>query len=186
MTSPFPSEKRANTPVIAFTPLLPSAWLNGWMMTAKRSAGLLLMLSLTASAAVSASDIYTWTDANGIVHFGDRPGGTGSEKIITIDSQRTDPAEVQARLKPRAGARPAPAEDGAAAPTEPVTAEDLRAAERERAEKCTMYRERLQKFLTSRRLYRQDENGERVYLDEEESAAARAKVQEQVVEFCGP
>jgi uncharacterized membrane protein YebE (DUF533 family) len=43
----------------------------------------------------------------------------------------------------------------------------------------------LQKYLTSRRLYRQDENGERVYLDEDETLAARERVEDQVQEFCG-
>ncbi len=47
-----------------------------------------------------------------------------------------------------------------------------------------MYKERLQTYLTSRRLYRQGENGERIYLNEEETLAARAKVQEKIVEFC--
>ena len=67
---------------------------------------------------------------------------------------------------------------------EALTEEQIEAQERERAEKCTMYKERLQQFLTSRRLYREDESGERVYLDEKETLAARAEVQEQVLEYC--
>jgi hypothetical protein len=47
-----------------------------------------------------------------------------------------------------------------------------------------MYKERLQRFVTSRRLYREDESGERVYLDEEQSQAARERVQQQVEEHC--
>jgi hypothetical protein len=42
----------------------------------------------------------------------------------------------------------------------------------------------LQKFVVSRRLYREDENGERVYLDPEETQAARDRVEGQVEEFC--
>lgn len=155
-------------------------------MTGKRSADLLLLLVLflAAPAAVSASDIYRWTDENGIVHFGDRPSGATSERVVTIDSDPTDPAAVQARLNTRAVDQTTPTADEATAATAPQTEKELRAAAKERAEKCTMYRERLQTFLTSRRLYREDEDGERVYLDEEETLAARAKVQEQVVEFC--
>jgi hypothetical protein len=141
-------------------------------------------LAILAPAGVVAGDIYKWTDENGIVHFGDRPSGAATEEIVRIDSDRTDPAEVQARLQARAAARTARAEAEQPAAGEELTAEELRAAEQERAEKCTMYKERLQNFLTSRRLYREDENGERVYLDEEETLAARAKVQEQVVEYC--
>jgi hypothetical protein len=40
-------------------------------------------------------------------------------------------------------------------------------------------------MLTSRRLYREDENGERVYLDEAQMQSARDRVQSQVEEYCG-
>ena len=68
----------------------------------------------------------------------------------------------------------------------PVVRETERAAQaKERDEKCATYKARLQKFLTSRRLYREDEYGERVYLDEAEMLAARERVQGQVEEYCG-
>ena len=47
-----------------------------------------------------------------------------------------------------------------------------------------MYKQRLTRFVQSRRLYKEDENGERVYLDDEETQAAREKTQQQVQEFC--
>ncbi len=54
----------------------------------------------------------------------------------------------------------------------------------ERQEKCATYKARLQKFLISGRLFRADENGERVYLDEEETLAARERVQKRVEKYC--
>ncbi|HZD53001.1 MAG TPA: DUF4124 domain-containing protein [Woeseiaceae bacterium] len=137
-----------------------------------------------AASAVAAADIYKWTDENGIVHFGDRPSGAQTQQVVHIQSDRTDPAKVQARVQARRDAAEAAASDEEAAAGEEPSEEELRAKERERAEKCAMYKERLQTFLTSRRLYREDENGERVYLNEEETLAARAKVQEQIVEYC--
>ena len=43
----------------------------------------------------------------------------------------------------------------------------------------------MQRFVTSRRLYREDEAGERVYLDEAETQAARQRVEDQISEYCG-
>jgi hypothetical protein len=39
-------------------------------------------------------------------------------------------------------------------------------------------------MLTSRRLYREDGNGERVYLDDSQIDEARAKAQSDVEEYC--
>ena len=139
-----------------------------------------------AALAASASEIYKWTDAEGNVHFGDRPSGAATEERVAINSKPTDPDRVSAIVQARADARATRAEADAAARAAEPTAEELRAAAAERKEKCNTYKERLQKFVTSRRLYRQDENGERVYLNEEETLAARARVQEQVLEYCSP
>lgn len=132
-----------------------------------------------------ASEIYKWTDAEGNVHYGDRPTGAASEERLAISSRPTDPARVRALAEERNEARAAEREARAAARDGQPTAEELRAAEEERARRCETARERLQQFVTSRRLYREDENGERVYLDETETMEARARVQEQVVEYCG-
>lgn len=152
----------------------------------KSTAFALLLAALAASTpgAAVAGEIYKWTDDDGIVHFGDRPSGSESETVIALSTEPTNRAQVQARAKPRGEARTASTNEEAAATPEGPTEEELRAEAEQRAEKCSLFKERLQKFVTSRRLYRQDENGERVYLDEEETIAARAKVQEQVLEYC--
>ena len=144
----------------------------------------LLALALTVPAAGLASDIYKWVDEDGVVHFGDRPAEDAQVETVQVASEPTDPAEVRARVEARRSARAETAGDAAA--TQDLTEKEIEAQERERAEKCTQFKERLQKFLTSRRLYREDENGERVYLNEEETLAARADVQEKVLEYCNP
>jgi hypothetical protein len=145
----------------------------------------LACLAMVAGAG-AAGEIYKWTDAEGNVHFGDRPSGSATEERLAINSSPTDPDRVRAIVQARNDARSERDELKAAAAEAAPTAEELRAAEVERKEKCNTYKERLQKFVTSRRLYREDESGERVYLDEEETLAARARVQEQVLEYCNP
>ena len=61
-------------------------------------------LALAASGAALAGDIYKWVDAEGNVHYGDRPAGAQSERMA-IDSKPTDEARVAAQTQARADAR---------------------------------------------------------------------------------
>ena len=142
------------------------------------------LLALLTSSAAFAGDIYKWTDADGNVHYGDKPVGDTPIERVGIASQPTDPATVQAMTQARSDARAQAAEDKAAAAADEPSAEDLRAEAQERAQKCTSYRQQMQTFVASRRLYREDESGERVYLDEEQTRAARERVENQINEYC--
>ena len=133
-----------------------------------------MMLAVSLAGMAFANDIYKWTDEHGNVHFGDRPTSEASEEPLAVTSKPTDLLKAQARYEVKAAA---------SEPAEP-TPEELRVQALEREEKCTTYKARLRKFLTSRRLYRDDQNGERVYLDEDETFAAREIVQKQVVKYC--
>ncbi|MCB1773658.1 MAG: DUF4124 domain-containing protein [Gammaproteobacteria bacterium] len=46
----------------------------------RRGGALLATIALACSVAV-AGDIYRWTDANGVVHFGERPPATGGDRV---------------------------------------------------------------------------------------------------------
>ena len=143
----------------------------------------LTTLTLAASSGALAADIYRWVDADGNVHYGDRPAGEQSE-LMDIVSKPTNPARLQAEAQARTEARAAAAEREAILAAQGPTPEELRAEAAERAQKCATYREQLQTFTNSRRLYREDENGERVYLDEDETQTARQRVEDQVAEYC--
>ena len=62
--------------------------------------------------------------------------------------------------------------------------EEQLAQARQREERCNKYRNRQIQFTESRRIYRMDENGERVYYNEEEMQAARTQVDDLVKEYC--
>jgi len=142
-----------------------------------------LMLAMAMAGTAIAGDIYKWTDEEGNVHFGDRPLGEQPERLA-IQSKPTDPAKIQAMAQARSQAAAKAAEEAAAAQPEGPSEEELQAQANERAQKCTTYRAQLQKYVTSRRLYREDESGERVYLDEGEMQAAREQVETRVEEYC--
>ena len=144
-----------------------------------------IAIALLLTGVANGGDIYKWTDEDGNVHFGDRPDGESPERLA-IQSRPTDPARIQAQAQARADARAKAVEEEAAAAAQGPSPEELQAQADERARKCDTYKARLQTYLTSRRLYREDESGEREYLDDEEMLAAREKVESQVQEFCSP
>ena len=161
-----------------------TATLMSTMTTAVKTARILLLATLMTGTAV-ATEIYKWVDADGNIQYGDRPSGAESEVQLQIASRPTDPARIQAQTTARLEQQ-ATAREAAATEPQGPSEEEVLAEARERAEKCTMYRARLEKFVQSRRLYREDANGERVYLDEAETQAARENVQHQVEEYCSP
>lgn len=147
---------------------------------------LTLALLLVTAGSVQAGQIYKWTDEDGNVHFSDTPVGEDSERV-PIQSRPTDASRVDARVRSRAEAAARKAEEEAAGQSAQAagpTEEELQARAEERAQKCRTYRDRLQQFVQSRRIYREDENGERVYLSEEEMQEAREQVEKQVQEYC--
>jgi len=142
------------------------------------------LLTLIMTSAAFAGDIYKWVDEDGNVHYEDTPSGARPERLA-INSKPTDPARIASQAQARAAARAETREAKAAAAAEGPSAEELQAEKQKRAEQCTQARTTMQRFVTSRRLYREDDAGERVYLDEAETRAARQKVEDQIDEFCG-
>lgn len=136
-------------------------------------------LAITLSAAALAGDIYKYIDADGHVIYVDRPSGDPSEQRLAIASKPTDRATVQARIQARNAAR----EAGANTPKQP-TREEPRDEREERQQNCQMFRDRLEQYVQSNRLYRKDSQGERVYLKEDEIRAARDSVAQQIQEHC--
>ena len=142
-----------------------------------------LILSVVAVTIASAGEIYKWTDDDGNVHYTDKPIDARSEHM-DIQSRPTNETVVNAEIQTRVDYQERRAESVAAAAEEQKSADELRAEAEERQEKCSMYRARLTKFVQSRRLYREDEDGERVYLDEEQTQTARDDVENKVDEYC--
>ena len=132
------------------------------------------MFVVSLAGIAFAGDIYKWTDEDGNVQYGDRPMSEPSEEPLAVGSEPTDTSkdEVDKELIAAASevVKPSP--------------EEAHAHALDGEEKCATYKIRLQKLLTSRRLYRQDENGQRVYLDEDDIMAARERVQNQIEESC--
>ena len=149
---------------------------------------LLCTALISLSTGLFAAEIFKWTDADGNVHYGDRPtaGDQANFETIAVASRRTDSEQVQAGIEARQERDAARAEArDARAKAEEEAEKELAEAE-ERSRKCDQYRARLEEFITSRRLYRVDDSGERNYLDEVQIQEARSKAQQKVEEYCSP
>jgi hypothetical protein len=145
---------------------------------------LLACAAIAIAASAGASEIYKWTDEDGNVHYEDRPTGAPSEQRLDISYERTNNEAVQQRVQARVDAQTTREEArSVAAAQEQERAEQL-AEEEARSKKCDSYRARLETYVQSRRLYRTDDNGERVYLDDDQTQEARQRVEELIAENC--
>lgn len=154
-------------------------------MKAKRFLIGLAAIALTLAGGAFADGIYKWTDEDGNVHYEDRPSGAKTEVRMALSYSRTNPGSVQRQRQGVADSVAARQEARAKADEAAKSAEEEAAKAADNQKKCETYRARLQTFVQSRRLYRQDENGERVYLDEAETQKARENVEALIAEHCG-
>lgn len=141
-------------------------------------------LALTLGGGAMANEIYKWVDDEGNVHYGDRPSGAAAEQRLAASYRRTETSAVQKRIESLTQAQAARQERRSAAAEAAEAAAAERAAAEEKKKLCETYRARLETFVQSRRLYREDENGERVYLDEAQRQDARQRVEDLISENC--
>ncbi len=144
----------------------------------------LLASALTASGGAFADSIYKWTDADGNIHYEDRPSGAATEVRMNLTYSRTDDDAVEQRIEARLDKQTAKREAAVVAAEEAKSADEKRAEADVQQKQCDSYRDTLETQMQARRLYREDENGERVYLDDSARLEARQRTEDFVQEFC--
>ena len=144
----------------------------------RRSLGLFFSLAVVFSAPLVASEVYTWTDESGTVHYSDTPRQGGEMQALEVE-EIYRPGSADAYAAP-------PAPPDAAAETAPPAAEDTpqSAAQkrreelaRERSERreaqaeidrmCALHRQRLEQMEPARRVFYTDAQGEAVRMDDD-------------------
>ena len=146
-----------------------------------------LVLALSAAAlttSASAGEIYRYVDEQGSVHYLDRPTGESGEERMDITYSATNPASVNAQVKRRSDYMAALDEAREETRGRREAEAQARAEVEARAAKCEENRNRLESYLQSRRLYRQNDAGEREYLDDEQILEARRRAEEAIQETC--
>jgi hypothetical protein len=144
------------------------------------------------AAAAQGAEVYRSKAKDGSVVYSDRPENDNSEYVTTVQGTRAAGAQAAAARAARPGAQNAgarPAADSApeaAAPPAPLPPGPTAAELREKRQKnCDIAKEREQRYVVSRRLFKTNEKGEREYLDDKAVAEAKAKAAQDVKDWCG-
>jgi hypothetical protein len=141
-------------------------------------------IAISVSTGAFADEIYKWTDEDGSVHYEDRPSGEPSEQRLQFSYNRTDSTSLQERVDTQRDTDNTRREARDEAEAAKLSAAEERAAAEQNLAQCQSYRANLKTMLESRRVYRQDDAGERVYLDETQRAEARTQAEQLIKETC--
>jgi len=148
----------------------------------------LLMAGLTAVA--SAETVYKWVDRAGQIHYTDLPPRQSDARILSVThgvSSFGDEEGSDGEGFAEQGNADSPPSNVPTTPEPPVSQQAMAAAQddaaRAKVEQCKSAQDRYQRYIDSRRLFR-EEGGKRVYLSDQELTEARARAKQAVDEYC--
>jgi hypothetical protein len=125
----------------------------------------------TVSGNTMAGEVYSWTDENGVVHFGDRSPEGQNVRTIVIPETASNLNDSQAESNPGTPGNEEIPPKSLADQKRDQMAKD-RKENREKSEenkrKCAQHRQRLAHMEPSRRVIYTDENGQSVRMDDVE------------------
>jgi hypothetical protein len=123
----------------------------------------------------AATEVYTWTDEDGIVHYSDLPTSQQDSQVINVDGADRPgttgayPQDIDSADSPSAVDDPGASQLSAAQERRKQIAENREENREDRAiseKMCTKHRQLLEKMEPARRVYYTDEKGENVRMDD--------------------
>jgi hypothetical protein len=162
-----------------------------------RKSRLLAALAMACVGAVAGAEtVYKWVDGAGQVHYTDLPPRQGDAKILGVYQQESGNVEGDetdgydedgGESGDDAGSAPQ-ASETPRTPEPPVSEEAMAAAEADalkaKVEQCKAAQDRYQRYIDSRRLFREKPDGTREYLTDKELTEARARAKQAVDDYC--
>lgn len=148
-------------------------------------------------AVAAAETVYKWVDGSGQVHYTDLPPRQADARILGVyeqesgdvnddgyDDDYTEEGGDDGDDGDDAGASP----NAPASPEPPVSDAAMQAAADDAAkakvEQCKAAQDRYQRYIDSRRLFRETPDGKRVYLTDKELTEARGRARQAVDDYC--
>ncbi len=148
-----------------------------------------LGLSLVLAAATGHADgtVYKWTDAQGHVHYSDRPPADGAAQAVAVNTGYTHTGQKAQDASPaKAAPRPADNPPATASNAEKKVAADLAVAHEG---DCKRAKATYETYIRVRHLYKaggDDANpGEKQFLSDAELEQARVDARREMDEACG-
>lgn len=141
-------------------------------------------LVLAGAATLALADVYRSVDPDGRVHFSDRwvPGS----QLIHVDKRRPGEEDAATRLAAEQAKLQASntqiAADQKQVATERAVKQDVQQV---RATQCKDAKDRYQKAIQARRVFKATPDGQKVYLSEQEADQHRVKAREDMDLACG-
>ena len=137
----------------------------------------LICICLLLLPALSAAEIYRWTDANGQIHFGEQPGAGAQRIEVKPQVVERDAAtrEREERLRKVLDAR-----------SQEQAAVQQKQAQKnaKRNEECSKLRQSLAELEQGGVFFSQDAQGERTYYSDQQVEAARSKLAAKLSSNC--
>ncbi|MEO7557459.1 MAG: DUF4124 domain-containing protein [Gammaproteobacteria bacterium] len=141
---------------------------------------LMLILVLAAPLTLSAAGVYKWVDAEGKVHYSDRPGNAAAEQVPLKAAPPPDPTRQQRQektnkfLQIREDERKQSEEDAVKA----------KQTQKEREQQCLHAKAKLRDYERARYLYNPEEGDKETILSDAERNAATGEVKKSIEELC--
>ena len=139
--------------------------------------------SLWLASPAAASAVYKWVDPQGHLHYSDRPPPPEG-KLVSVDLTATVHSSLNNPPAPAAappGPRPGLNTPEQAACLKQAVDSDV---DSKRSEECKAAKERYQKDVQSRRLYREGPDKERIYLTDAELETERVNARRELEDAC--
>ncbi len=138
---------------------------------------------LVCASVAGAADVWRWVDSSGEVHYSDRwvPGSV----LIKVERNRTHPEAADAARNEE--------ENRLAVTNDRVDAEQTRNAESQavrrdvvetRNEQCKAAKDRYEKAIQARRIFKTGKDGERQYLNDAEADEWRLQARQEMQQAC--
>jgi catalase len=142
----------------------------------------MLMAGLTVIAA--ADTVYKWSDSRGQIHYTDLPPTQSDAKVLSVSHR-----ESASRDDEPAGDEGNDNSNGSESDGSTIDHKAMAAVEADvssaKVKQCKEAKERYQRYVESRRLFRQTADGKREYLTDQQLNEARVKAKQAIDENCG-
>ena len=145
-------------------------------------------------AIAGAETVYKWVDGSGQVHYTDLPPRQGDAKILGVYQEESGDVDDESagddytQEGDETGGAPDAASETPRTPEPPVSQAAMNEAAADAAkakvEQCKAAQDRYQRYIDSRRLFRETPDGKRVYLTDKELTEARARAKQAVTDYC--
>jgi hypothetical protein len=156
------------------------------MIAARLLTGILLIGLMSLPAMGEDTVIYKWIDKDGVTGYGSLPPSEVDVERTQVRVQRTDKATLQSKMERQSNLDQAKKVRKQNAADEAGEANQARKDDAaQRTDNCSVARDRVERYSTAYRLFKTDENGERVYLTDEELDATRADAIGEANKWCG-